>query len=370
MRKTVCEKDMCTGCAACLDICPKDALIFEDSVSSMNVFVDSNRCIGCNACLNVCQVNEPAKLSPPFFWKQGWAKNDVRRKSSSGGFATQLMMSFIDEDSYVCSCVFKAGHFSYYVTNNAAEIDLYKGSKYVKSNPKGIYKEVNMLLNQGKRCLFVGLPCHIAAMKKYLHGRYEEQLYTVDLICHGAPSPEIIKKFLTEHKYDIHSLKDIRFRVKNTFDVLPGAESIVPIGTLDRYTIGFLRGLFYTENCYSCNYAKLDRISDITIGDSWGTELLEEEKKGISIALCQTDKGKKLLLKSNLKLFDVDIDKAVATNHQLRNPSKKIPERARFFDELTKTGSVEKGVFSCFPKECMKQELKGILIKLHINHGV
>ena len=35
----------------------------------------------------------------------------------------------------------------------------------------------------------------------------------------------------------------------------------------------------YTENCYSCRYASQSRVSDISLGDSWGSELSEEEKK-------------------------------------------------------------------------------------------
>ncbi len=369
MTKTVCERDKCTGCKACLEICPKSALTFEDTASAMNVLINENKCIECDACHKVCQVNKPIELLQPILWKQGWAEEAIRRSSSSGGFASQLLRRFIDNNSYVCSCIFLQGEFKYYITNNIDEVTKYRGSKYVKSDPQGIYREVKSVLKQGNRVLFIGLPCHVAAMKKFIGDSYEDSLYTVDLICHGSPSPKIIKAFLEEHKYDMSAVEDVRFRINNTFDVILDTKSVSPIGSHDRYTIGFLRGLFYTDNCYSCSYATIKRCSDITIGDSWGTDLITEEKKGISIALCQTEKGKELLLGSGLELFDVDIEKAIGANHQLQAPSQRIPERAKFFKGFHKTGKVGQSVFSCFPKESLKQELKGILIKLHIKQG-
>lgn len=371
MRTTVCEMNQCTGCKACMEICPKDALRFEDAVHAMNVFIDEKKCINCNACHDVCQANQPADLdlAKPIYWKQGWAGEEVRRSSSSGGFAAQLMRSFMDDNSYVCSCILSEGRFRYYVTNKIEEVEKYQGSKYVKSDPEGIYKEVRGLLKQEKRVLFIGLPCHVAAMNKFLKDREKENLYTVDLICHGSPSPEILRSFLTEHNYDIHTLADVRFRIKNTFGVFPDAGSIAPVGSLDRYSIGFLRGLFYTENCYSCHYARLERCSDMTIGDSWGTDLTEEAGHGISLALCQSQKGKDLLLHAGLELFDVDIDQAAAANHQLEHPSEKTPARERFFTNYRRTGSVDRAVFAGLRKECLKQSMKGILIRLHLMRG-
>lgn len=55
---------------------------------------------------------------------------------------------------------------------------------------------------------------------------------------------------------------------------------------------------------------------------AWGSEEDEEtQKAGISLALCQTEKGKILLEHSDLRLLDVDLKRAIEYNHQLRHPS-------------------------------------------------
>ena len=89
------------------------------------------------------------------------------------------------------------------------------GSKYVKSNPGGIYKKVLERLKDGEKILFVGLPCQVAAAKHYT--KNHQNLYTIDLICHGTPSPKILEKFLDDYDVKLVDLERIRFRVKNSF---------------------------------------------------------------------------------------------------------------------------------------------------------
>ena len=82
---TVCEKDQCAGCMACLEVCSKNAINIKDSIKSYNAIIDEKRCINCNACRNVCQVNNNVDVSKPIIWKQGWASDvNIRKKSSSG----------------------------------------------------------------------------------------------------------------------------------------------------------------------------------------------------------------------------------------------------------------------------------------------
>lgn len=133
--------------------------------------------------------------------------------------------------------------------------------------------------------------------------------------------------------------------------------------------MAFLNGLSYTENCYSCHYAQTERAGDISIGDSWGTELSGELSKGVSLALCQTEKGQELLDMMDFNFYDVDIDAAIQNNNKLRHPSKLPQEREKFFKDLRKGKNFKQAVFCAYPKTCIKQSVKELLIKMGLYSG-
>ena len=369
---TVCEKDMCAGCMACIDICPKDAITIRDSLHAYNAVIDTDKCVECTACHKVCQVGQKPDCHEPRLWIQGWADNeDIRKRSSSGGIATALMAAFIEEGGTVCSCTFAHGVFGFDFAESYDDLRRFVGSKYVKSNPSGIHKKIKTRLKNGEKILFIGLPCQVAAVKKYVGDKLAKCLYTVDLICHGSPSPKLLDMFLKEYNCSLDGITDIRFRKKTTFHLYDGCEGILPERVQDNYTFAFLNCLDYTENCYKCKYAQKERVGDITLGDSWGSEMSSSEQcKGISLVLCQTDKGHKLLENSKIHLGDVSIEKALASNHQLRHPSVAPEKRKDFFAYLESGLGFNKAVAKCYPKIYYKQKLKELLIKTKILRGV
>lgn len=369
---TVCKLNECAGCMACINICPKKAIRIDDKKYAYNAQIDEAKCVQCNLCRKVCPNNDISSLfKPSIEWKQGWALDeDDRKKSSSGGIATELSKAMIKLGGCVCSCIFQAGEFVFSIEDSNTGIEKFMGSKYIKSNPFGIYKKISEQLKNGKRVLFIGLPCQVAAVKKSIDTRLHNRLYTVDLICHGTPSPYFLNAFLKQYRVSVYDLSDIRFRTKDRFQVTEKYQGIVTTGIRDKYTIAFLNGLFYTENCYSCKYAKKERVSDITLGDSWGSELSNEERaKGISLILCQTEKGKELLSSARIITKPVDIDNAIAHNHQLSNPSQKPENREKFFKMIQSGIDFNRAVFKCYPKECIKQEIKKGLILLRLVRG-
>lgn len=364
--KTVCKINECAGCMACKDICPKGAIQIRDDLTAYNAVIDPQKCIGCDSCYRVCPQNHPAKAEMPQKWVQGWCADPVQRqKSSSGGFASAISKAFITSGGTVCSCALKDGKFTFEFAETVDDVKKFAGSKYVKSDPSGSYKAVKDKLKNGKKVLFIGLPCQVAALKNFVGKDLESALYTVDLICHGTPSPKLLEMFLKQYKIQLADLEDIAFRKERNFQVYCNNKSVATDGVIDRYMIAFLYNMIFADSCYSCKYAKTERVSDLTIGDSWGSELpAQEREKGISLALCQTEKGSRLLAMSDLVLKDVDPEKAIAKNGQLKAPCEMTKLRTEFENKIKRNQNFNRVVFSLIPQQCLKLDGKALLLKL------
>ncbi len=366
--KTVCKANDCNSCTACLSICPKKCIMIKDEIRSSNAVIDLEKCIHCGLCERVCPNIHAVEMVHPIKWKQGWAESKSREKSSSGGVASAFISSFIENGGYVASCLFNNGDFAFELTNDPVVSMRFAGSKYVKSNALGIFDKIKECLTTNK-VLFIGLPCQVAALKNYI--KDQRNLYTIDIICHGTPSKRLLSIFLSECGYDINSLKDIQFRKKSNMGLQIDSSSIGLSKVMDDYTCAFLSGISYTDNCYSCQFATIERVSDITLGDSWGTELKAEEGKGVSLILIQTEKGIELLGKQKLTLFDVDLDNAIANNAQLVHPSVLTSKRERFLCYIEKGKSFKNATLLCIPKLVLKQKVKSLLLasKLYKSRG-
>ena len=359
----VCEKDMCAGCGLCINTCPVNAITIVDSLKSLNAVINTTKCVKCNRCHNDCPQNTNFVYTEPIKWFQGWIDDEQDRVlSSSGGVGYALAKSVIKKGGYVVSCLLREGEFTFKLVDSENELSGFRGSKYVKSNPTKIYAHIKKKLEEGKTVLFLGLPCQVAGIKKYIGENLGINLITVDLICHGSPSQELLRKFLEQYGIDLRKLNNLSFREKQFFSINADNATICPKQIKDRYTLSFVNGLTYTENCYSCHYAQLGRISDLTIGDSWGTDFLEEEKKGVSLILCQNKKGITLVKSSPIITKQVDLKHAINNNKQLMKPSEVPLKRDDFFKQVSKGQKFNRAVFSSMRNECIKQEVKKLLL--------
>ena len=192
---------------------------------------------------------------------------------------------------------------------------------------------------------------------------YNEYLYTIDLICHGTPSILLFKKYLIESGIKEFEKVNIKFRSKNIFGLYKNGIKITPNRVSDSYMLSFLKGVDYTEKCYSCDYASVMRVSDITLGDAWGG-MAENNSEGVSLVLCLSDKGKELLNKCNIELFDFELETAVNGNRQLRSPMPKNHGREKFAKNINK--SFRFATLKAMPLLTFKQCIKYTLIKVHI----
>lgn len=357
--KTVCELNMCNGCMACVEKCHRNAITIKDDLKYYNALIDTKKCVDCGLCTKVCPRENDNDMSKPKWWYQGWADSEIREYASSGGAASAIIRTFIKNGGYVASCLFDSGKFVFEVTNEMAVARKFAGSKYVKSNPEKIYGKIQSLLKANQKVLFIGLPCQVAAVNQFIKDK--TNLVTADLICHGTPSPYLLKKCLQEYGHDINTLTDINFRIKSLYELNRDGKPIAAFHTMDNYLIAFLHSYDYTENCYSCKFATLDRVSDITLGDSWGTELSGEVKNGVSLILCQSEKGKELIESAGLNLLDVDINNAISHNEQLNKPSKCSKSRDQFFENYNRYNNFGKALVKTAPGIVAKEKVKSIV---------
>lgn len=368
MMKTVCEFNMCAGCMACIDICPQKAIKIEDTAFSYNAVKIEDKCTDCGLCEKACPQNCAPIKREPIAWCEGWALDDrVRKSSTSGGYAAAVTDAFIKSGGDVCSCVFENGEFVFRFAEQLENKACFSGSKYVKSNPLGAYSAIKERLKSGKKVLFIGLPCQVAALVNFIKAPLCDNLFTIDIICHGTPSPKILDGYLAERGIDKETIKNIAFRDDNNYRLSADGVSVGIKNVTDSYNILFLKGAIFTENCYSCRYAGVERVADLTLGDSWGSNLPKEEfKKGVSLALCQTEKGTALLDMAEIERMDVDIKKAIMSNAQLNSPMLKPQNRDAVIGGIMGKKTLGSLAFKYYFTDSAKQLIKAFLIKIKL----
>ena len=327
----------CTGCQACRVACPKNAITMQENEKG-NIYpvVNEQQCINCNKCANVCP-----ELSPlTFNAKQEkvyamWVNNTKNRKCSTSGGASYIMAkTIIERGGYLCGAIYNDGGAEHRICNNIDELYRFQGSKYVHSNVKDVYKEVEMLLKNGKEVLFTGTPCQVAALRSYLIKEYDT-LYCIDIVCHGVPNKKVLgNRIKAIEKVYGQKVIDIRFRDKqpdqhNTFMkyTFEDASSLSNSYSSDPYSRSFVLNYTLRDNCFNCKYSKAERCSDITIADFWGYApqklKFHSYRKGTSLMIVNSEKGSRLL--NEIKRFCTyddsrDFDYAVKGNHNLKAP--------------------------------------------------
>lgn len=291
----LCTVQSCTGCFACKNICPKQAIfVGKDSLGKTIPKIDDTLCIECGLCRKVCPVLQPVSLQYPYDAYAVWSKNkDDLQYSSSGGAGAVFARCVLSSGGVVCGAAVKDGTAKHILINSEEQIDQLRGSKYVQSEMGDCYKQIKQYLLAGKQVLFIGTPCQSAGLQRYLQKDYEN-LLTVDLICHGTP-PQV---YLSEHLAK-HTKKYTSFSFRGKYDWFLTAYDSSRISyqrerEKDIYFLSFLDALTYRDNCYSCRYARLERVSDITIGDFWGLDrsTMKHPYNGrVSLVLPNTEKG-------------------------------------------------------------------------------
>lgn len=323
----ICEKNKCTGCSACYNICPKNAIeMVEDDEGYIYPKIDKEKCISCKLCEKVCPGINDEKDNFKKVKKcySAYAKhNEIQEKSTSGGIAYILSRYFINNNGIVY------GAFFYSTTQNVEHlrcdneelIKKLRGSKYIQSNIKSSYTMAKKDLDCGKKVLFIGTPCQISGLKHFLNFKDYDNLFTIDLICHGVSSKKILNEDIKSQNIEEIKFRDgldycINYKDKN------GEEKKI---TLDNsiFLNFFLKSYLLRPSCDECRFSNIERISDISLGDFWHLKDTRIDKniqnKGVSMVLVNSDKGEELLkfISDSIVFFEEDLKVAQKFNEPL-----------------------------------------------------
>lgn len=366
----ICDFDKCTGCGACVNVCPKTAIsmVLDDSGKTIPN-IDSGKCIECNLCRSTCPVLNPVLKNKPVSVYAAWSRNskDVEL-SSSGGIATVLARWILNQKGTVFGAASENAEVRHVAVRSEEDLERIRGSKYVQSEIGFAYREAKKLLQNDEYVMFVGTPCQIAGLKNFLKRDYEK-LYTVDLICHGNPP----QKYLIEHNNAVLHGKPwhkVAFRGKCNFVHTLYAHSDIVYqrkSSRDYYFSAFLNALTYRENCYSCPYACPERCSDITVADFWGINrgtLIHPYDGRISLVLANTEKGKRFFgnIETDIIFEERTLEEAknpVQTN--INHPSVAHPDRALFLELYSQHGFETAVQKTSVGKKVHKSQINGYI---------
>lgn len=340
----------CSGCGACESICPKGAItLVKNSEGFLVPSVNRNKCVTCGLCLKKCTSENPLYKNnavPKCYAMM--ASDEIRKISSSGGMFTVAAEYVLNQGGYVCGAAYNKDYtVEHIIINDKSELGRLRGSKYMQSYSSGIFPRVKELLREGKIVLFTGMPCQVAGLYSYLGIEYEN-LYTIDLLCHGITSSKVFEKY---HKEVLEGkeLARLEFKEKEPWGWHAGVNAYFSDGTkysrpleTDMYFIAYLKSLAKNTICGKCVSNKLPRQGDLTIGDFWGIANYDKEvydKKGTSVVLVNNQKAVDFFEKLKpmmTKVKEEPLAVAVKGNRIIEGPYRLHKNREQFFSHFDK----------------------------------
>lgn len=343
------SEENCTGCGACSSICPKNCISMKlDSEGFWYPAIDDSKCIGCGACKRVCHYNSVLSLGCNESFYAGTLKEKgVLFEVSSGGASWALMKSVIGSGGVVYGARQEAvGSIHHDRAETIEQAKSFRRSKYLPSFTADIFKMVKKDLIDGRTVLFTGTGCQVAACKAFL-GKDYPNLITCDVVCHGVPSLTAFQKYKDEiERKQSSSLISLNCRNKSQgwknscYELIfENGASIVERSEENLFHKGYLEGFFYRPSCGTCKYSRLPKPSDITLADFWqykGRLLKSNESTGISLIVCSSEKGRRIL-DSALDYLEIDLSSrrcALSSCRHLRQPPSVNTMRKSFFENL------------------------------------
>ena len=361
------NKDECCGCNACASICPTGSIKMQyDDLGFLYPTINDSTCIKCGRCVKACDIKNVEKHNVPIKAFAGVSKeSSIRLRSTSGGIFAVLAQEIIRSGGIVYGAIMKKNDGRYTVrhigVSDISDLKKLQGSKYMQSTLEGVLPEIKEFLSTGKKVLFCGTPCQVAALKRYL-GKEHSTLITIDILCHGVPSVKMFNDYIEyekqKRKADGFSI-DFRNKLKNhwthgaviTIRKHNKSKQRTIFYNLSSFYMSFMDGHIMRDSCYKCKYASKFRPADITLGDYWGIkiehpELLKcnggqmDHEMGISCITANSQKGLELLqqCREQLVLFETQYEKIAKSNPSFERPTSKPIDRDEYITEYVKNG--------------------------------
>lgn len=358
----------CTGCHACASICVKMCIEMRDNGEGfLYPYINQTQCVECGQCEKVCPVLHKPENSVETRSIAVKSRNETERsRSTSGGVFPILAEYILNKGGVVCGAAYdEQFNVKHIMIEEVEEISRLQGAKYTQSEINVILSKVKNELISGRMVLFSGTPCQCAGLKAFLGKKYDK-LITVDLVCHGVPSPKVWKAYVESRKKKENQDKrilNINMRSKSsgwsyynysTEFVYDGGHSTqIPNGQ-DLFMKAFIGDICLRNSCAQCQAKGVERCTDFTLGDYWGIWKQHPEfddNRGTSVVFIHSKKGIMLLeeLKEKIEYLEVSNNNGYQENRSMIISSKAHPARKTFLEEVT-VDNFEKLVRNYFPE--------------------
>lgn len=374
------DYEKCTGCGACVQRCPKQCISWTQREFGFRYpQIDKDACVNCGQCEKVCPIDKALEVSAEQKAYAAVHKDDeVLAKSTSGGAFTAIADAVFAQGGIVYGAAMLDGmQVKHIRTSGKDDFEGLRSSKYLQSDTGTTYQMVEQDLKQGKTVLYSGTPCQIDGLKNFL-GKDCENLYTVDVVCHGVGSQAYFDKYMDYARERYGKIKALRFRSKEYAGWSCGGVVVVvdssdclkkiPYRDFDNYYYSyFLSGDIYRKSCYSCKYANTNRVGDFTLGDYWGVEALNlplQTENGCSLLLVNNRHAMQLLDEiESLDRVETTVEQAAHCNKQLNAPSKLMDSRQNRIGEYESMSGqqIQKEYLKNHRKTVVKGQLKALM---------
>lgn len=358
------DKQACCGCGACAQVCPRHCIsMTPDQEGFLYPAVNRAACVDCGLCEKVCPLGSRQEIQGQVRARAAFCKDDeIRLNSSSGGIFSLLAEEILQKGGVVFGAAFDSQMMVHHVAvESVCDLGQLRGSKYLQSRMGNSYQAAKAYLTAGRKVLFSGTACQIAGLKSYL-GRPCENLWTVDVLCHGVPAPALWKKYLDEksREYAV-PVEQVSFRDKSegwkeyrvTLQLRDGVICSQSVAQ-NPYMQLFLSNICLRPSCHACPFKGFPRVSDLTLGDCWDVEQYAPEMdddRGTSVVIASTEKGEALWQKIAGRCVwkEEKLDVLLPPRADSRKPVQPHPHRKKFFAWMAQGKSVDELLRLLYP---------------------